>query len=61
MYTLNYEGIQTLNYAIMKGIIDEGEETPETISKILMGQDIVSFCNENGCVSFDYTDVIFQE
>lgn len=54
MYVATSEAMDRLKWAINKGI-DIGDTLAE-IAEIVMEQDIVTYCNENGCVSFDYDD-----
>lgn len=54
MYVATEETMERLKWAINKGI-DIGDTLAE-IAEIVMEQDIVSYCNENGCVSFDIDD-----
>ena len=51
---LKPEAIQARDWALQKGIpVDQVDE----IIKIVLDQEIVSYCTENGTVSFDYLDV----
>ena len=55
MYTLNEKAMDAWFWAQQKGIkVDLIEE----IVEILYDQEIVSYCNQNGCVSFDYLDLV---
>jgi len=55
MYTLNETAIEAWNWAQEKGIsVDPVEE----IIEVLYDQEIVSYCNQHGCVSFDYLDLV---
>jgi hypothetical protein len=51
---LKPEALQARDWALQKGIpVDSVDE----IIKIVLDQEIVSYCTENGTVSFDYLDV----
>ncbi len=55
MYTLNDSALKTLQYARDNNITtDSKEEIIETI----LDQEIVSYCNYRGCVSFDIDDLL---
>jgi transcriptional regulator CtsR len=57
MYTLNTAALETLQYAIDNNITtDSKEEIIETI----LDQEIVSYCNHRGCVSFDIDDLLMN-
>lgn len=51
MLTLNIKGFTRYNDALLRGITIE--DTPEEIAEIVMQQEIVSYCTDRGCVSFD--------
>ena len=55
MYTLNEKAMDAWFWAQQKGI---NVDLIEEIVEILHDQEIVSYCNQNGCVSFDYLDLV---
>ena len=58
MFELNRAALETHQSAIERGIeVDSIEE----IIEIVLEQEIVSYCNSNGCVSFDVNDLKFDE
>tara|TARA_R110000851_G_scaffold25687_2_gene73707 strand:+ start:9128 stop:9304 length:177 start_codon:yes stop_codon:yes gene_type:complete len=55
MYTLNEIALQTLEHAIQRGVeVDPVDE----IVRIIIEQQIVTYDNENGSVSFDIDDLV---
>ena len=57
---LTKEARDALAWAIDNGVISSGQETEESIIKTVENQEIVSFCNSKGTVSFDIHDVIYS-
>ena len=51
---LTSEALEAREWALEKGI---PVDTVEEIIKIVLDQEIVSYCTENGTVSFDHYDV----
>jgi hypothetical protein len=45
------------NKAFAAGVVTD---TPQEIIEIIMDQEIVSYCTENGSISFDYNDVDWE-
>jgi len=60
-YSLTKKAKEVLDYAIYKGIIGETYDNEGGIIQILNDQEIVSFCNKYGCVSFDQDDLLIVE
>ena len=56
---LTKEARDALVWAIDNGVIDPDQETEKSIIETVEDQEIVSFCNSNGTVSFDIHDVIY--
>lgn len=55
MHTLNEKAMESWNWANERGI---NVDPVKDIVEILYDQEIVSYCNQNGCVSFDYLDLV---
>jgi hypothetical protein len=55
--TFTAKAIEAYEWAAAKGIVSD---TINEIIEIVMEQEIVSYCTSEGCVSFDYTDVVFE-
>ena len=58
MYQLNKKATDIFYEGIEKGIIDE---TQEWIVDTVLDQEIVTFCTEHGCRSFDTSDIELVE
>jgi hypothetical protein len=55
--SLNAEALQAHEWALEKGI---PVDTVEEIIKIVLDQEIVTYCSQHGTVSFDIYDVEFS-
>ena len=54
---LNAEALEAHDWALEKGI---PVDTVEEIIKIVLDQEIVTYCTEHGTVSFDHYDVEYS-
>jgi len=58
MYKLNKKAKGVLKWAREKGITNAREKE---IVRIVLQQEIVSYCTSAGCVTFDYNDLVEAE
>ena len=54
---LTPEAVQARNWALQKGI---PVDTVEVIIETVLDQEVVSYCSEQGTVTFDYLDVVYD-
>ena len=54
---LTQEAVQARDWALQKGI---PVESIEVIIKTVLDQEVVSYCSEQGTVTFDHFDVVYD-
>ena len=54
---LTAEARQARDWALQKGI---PVDSIEVIIKTVLDQEVVSYCSEQGTVTFDYLDVVYE-
>ena len=54
---LTAEAVQARDWALQKGI---PVDTVEVIIETVLDQEVVSYCSEEGTVTFDYLDVVYE-
>jgi|15BtaG_2_1085339.scaffolds.fasta_scaffold23228_2 hypothetical protein len=58
MLDFNDGAIEAYEIAMADGVITDADETIDQLIDIILEQEIVTIANENGSVSFDFTDLI---
>lgn len=55
---LNKEALELLIKSQAEGLVLDSEQD---IIDIVRNQEVVTYCSENGCVTFDINDVVYTE
>lgn len=58
MYTLTKQALKAFNKGVQEGTITD---SIEDVIGTLIDQDVVTYCSENGCYTFDYLDIEIEE